>query len=402
MFKYLRLGATLLLLVPLVGCSTRKTGTSTSGTDVASAAARAVANPGSFEAVAYDGERSRAAIAANSPDYAWRQFLWLNEPLAEDGARSWETTFRQTSTIFLNDGSKPSPWGQVEVPEEVSNTSLEGCSTTGDVWHNLDTAIQVDGMALLDVYGQDVRYQLLMNRYAFDYVVSRGFYNVDGQEQAARDNEPAEFPVESYELKTSWIWLGKNETRCSQVQGKYYVVKAFYKAFDQNGVPTGYEIGFAALAGMHIINKSLPQWVWITFENIFNDEFTQARLELPISEDVRRANGSFQRELAGLGSVFANYRLIGVQTTYTEPGDPDEPVLLANSTIESAFQSESSCSTCHAIASIKPDGEYFNLVDSGGGNVGYYVGDPPDVESQGFTSLDFVWSLKRAHRRSAN
>lgn len=403
MLQALRLGSVVvLLLATAVACRSREQPDApppdAPPPPSGSAAARAVADPEGFAAVATDRDTSQAAVAADGPLYAWQQFLWLSQPLAEPGAKVWETTFRQTSTIFLPDGSAPAPWGQEAVPETVTATTPEGCSASSDVWHNLDTAIQVDGLALLDVFGQDVRYQLLMNRPAFDYVVARGFYNVDGQEQAARDNKPADFPWQSYELKTSWIWLGQDAERCAKLEGSYYIVKAFYQTVDDDGIPTGYDIGYAALAGLHIINRSLPNWVWITFENIHNATYTQARLALPIPPDVQAANAAFQAALRRIGSVFANYQLDGIQTTFTEPDDPTVPVLLANSTIESAFQSQSSCSTCHALASIKPDGEYFNLVDSSGGNIAYYIGDPPDVEAQGFTSLDFVWSLKRAHR----
>jgi len=85
-----------------------------------------------------------------------------------------------------------------------------------------------------------------------------------------------------------------------------------------------------------------------------------------------------------------------VQTAFTAP-PAGQPTLLANSTIESAFQTQSSCITCHHLASIKPNGEYFNLANTQGGNLNYYVGDPPSLT--GYNFLDYVWSMKRAHRQ---
>ena len=165
--------------------------------------------------------------------------------------------------------------------------------------------------------------------------------------------------------------------------------------FDRDGLPSGWQVGYAALAGMHIINKAQPEWVWITFENVYNPQFTAAKLELPLSADVVAANQQYQGLLAG--NVFANYQLDGVQTTFTEPGSPSQPTLLANSTIESIFQQQSSCITCHSLASISAKGEYFNLAYTEGGNLNYYVGNPPSLA--GYNFLDYVWSMKRASRQ---
>ncbi|HEX4962830.1 MAG TPA: hypothetical protein VF173_18485 [Thermoanaerobaculia bacterium] len=326
---------------------------------------------------------------------AWRLFIELNEPVTGTGTKVWETEFRQTSTVYLADGAAPPPWGQAGEPPDLPPIPPNGCVPPG-VRHNLDTTIQVDGRDLLDKWRQPVRYQLLMNEPVFNYIVARQFYNVNGQELAAQKGQPADFPATSYELKTSWLWLGTDAAKCAEVTGKYYVVNAYYQKFDRDGQPAGWDVGYAALAGMHVINKSLPNWVWITFENVFDSQFTAAHLELPIAPEVQAENQSNQSNLQSQGSVFANYQLDGVQTTFTV-GKSLNPTLLANSTIESAFQTQSSCITCHHLASIKPNGEYFNLAYTQGGNVHYYVGNPPD--QTGYNFLDYVWSMKRAHRQ---
>lgn len=337
---------------------------------------------------------ARAAIAADSAEYAWDLFLALNSPLSSSAPKAWETDFRQTSTVYLADGAAPPPWNQDNDPPDLPPLPTNGCVPAGPR-HNLDTDIQVDGRDLLDKWNQSVRYQLLMNQPTFDYIVSRSFYNVNGQELAAKQGQPANFPSESYELKTSWLWLGTDPAKCAEVQGKFYVVNAYYQLFDRDGLPSGWQVGYAALAGMHIINKAQPEWVWITFENIYNPQFTAAKLELPLSADVVAANQQYQGLLAG--NVFANYQLDGVQTTFTEQGAPNQPTLLANSTIESIFQQQSSCITCHNLASISAKGEYFNLAYTENGNLNYYVGNPPSLA--GYNFLDYVWSMKRASRQ---
>src|SRR5215210_3352990 len=67
--------------------------------------------PAAIARMAADPHASRAALQRNPPEYAWALFLWLNSPLAGPGPRIWETTFRQTSTVYLPTGEKPAPWG---------------------------------------------------------------------------------------------------------------------------------------------------------------------------------------------------------------------------------------------------------------------------------------------------
>ena len=73
---------------------------------------------------------------------------------------------------------------------------------------------------------------------------------------------------------------------------------------------------------------------------------------------------------------------------------------LAPTKIESAFQSRSSCITCHSIASIakklpeNPDDLLRKSFVEVGVTPPYYVGESPDLAP--FVSMDFAWSLRRA------
>ena len=338
-------------------------------------------DPAAVARRAADPRASRAALERSAPEYAWDLFLWLSSPLTGTGPKTWETTFRQTSTIYLPTGEKPLPWGSGQGP-------------CGPGVHDLDSAVQADGRALLDKWGSPVRYQILMNEPAFDYLVDRDLYNVNGQEAvAAGKGLPVDFPWSAAELKASWIWIGQDAAKRAELAGKYYIAEACFEVLDSNGRPAGWRKGAAALAGLHVSNKLLPAWVWITFENVYNDRFTRAKLELPVPAPVQAANQSYQQRLQEIGSVFANYRLNGVQTAYTEPGflGPSTPSLLANSTMESAFQGQSSCVTCHGTASIDRDGRHFVA--------GTPIGPPPDLHAKGLMPLDFVWSMKRASRK---
>lgn len=88
----------------------------------------------------------------------------------------------------------------------------------------------------------------------------------------------------------------------------------------------------------------------------------------------------------------SRYELIGTQLQTS-------PKLLANSQLESAFQSQSSCFACHGTAAYSKDDGYFNFAlggDAGQGGIVYPTDPVPASDFKGYHKLDFVWSLKRA------
>src|SRR6202171_387029 len=151
------------------------------------------------------------------------------------------------------------------------------------------------------------------------------------------------------------------------------------------------------LTGLHILTKALPQWVWITFEQVNNLSCTAVQRRDPIPDNIAKVNKQMQALLAG--TKWKNYELVGVQTS---AGTADDPVLLANTQIETLFQSRSSCLTCHAIANIathkptKPEDDLRKSFVQRTPPVSppYYIGDPPPLAP--WVRQDFVWSLRRA------
>jgi hypothetical protein len=336
-----------------------------------------------------------AVQAGNVIDVAWSWFIALNSPLTGVDPKVWEG-WRQTSTVYLANGQAPPPWGQAPAPPAavIAAAQKQGLNTNLP-FHNLDSDLQVDGLALRDNFNQNVRYQLLMNQDTFEYIVSNGIYNVNGQQAMAQANKPADFPPTAFELKTSWIWIGTNQSIFNQLNGKYYIVNAYYALVDGSGKPNGlYKVGRAALSGMHIISKPVPQWVWTTFQNVYDAQYTKATNKLPIPAAVQQANQKYRAALKKAGSIFANYQLMGTQWQFVDAAG--KPILLANSQIESAFQLASSCATCHSTASYSPANGYFNIVKQQNGGITYYTGTPPAEQLKGYNPLDFVWSLKRA------
>lgn len=339
---------------------------------------------------------ARAMVeSGGAAEVAWSWFIGLNSPVTGGGPKRWES-WRQTSSVYLPNGQQPPGWGQTPAPPAaVIALAQKAGLNTNLPFHNLDSNVQSDGLALRDKFNQNVRYQILMNQETFTYIVDNGIYNVDGQKAMAEANKPADFPWNAFELKTSWIWIGTDQKIFNQLNGKYYIVNAYYALVDGGGKPNGlYVVGRAALSGMHIISKPVPQWLWTTFQNVYDAQYTTATNKLPIAPGVAQANKKYQGLLRNAKSIFANYQLIGAQWQFVDANG--NPVLLANSQIETAFQLASSCVTCHAVASYSVANGYFNIVKQQGGGFTYYTGNPPTDQMKGYNPLDFVWSLKRA------
>jgi hypothetical protein len=353
-------------------------------------------NAAQAEKLTTDSGAARALIeSGGDAEVAWNWFLWLNMPLTEGGPRTWES-WRASSTVYLPNGQQPPGWGQAPAPPAavIAEAQKLGLNTNLP-FHNLDSDVQSDGLALRDKFNQNVRYQILMNQDTFTYIVDNGIYNVNGQQAMAQANKPTDFPPTAFELKTSWIWIGTDQKIFNQLNGKYYIVNAYYALLDGSRKPNGlYKVGRAALTGMHIIAKPVPQWFWTTFQNVYDAQYTQATNKLPIAPAVAQANQKYRGLLKRLGSIFTNYQLIGTQWQFVDAAG--KPLLLANSQIETAFQQASSCTTCHAVASYSPTSGYFSIVKQQDGGITYYTGNPPIDQMKGYNPLDFVWSLKRA------
>lgn len=327
---------------------------------------------------------------------AWNWFVCLNQPEVKGStSRVWEG-LKPTDQVFLPNGGKPLPYNEREpTPTTVLKQAEQLGLDTKATFHNLDSIQQVDGLVLemggqvpAAQKGKPVRFQLLMGQGTFDYIVDKQVYNVDGQ--AALTANLA-FPANAWEVKTAWIWIGTDATfRKTLENDGYYIAQAYYL---KNG--SQYEVGYAALSGMHVINKLTPDWVWTTFENRNNSKYTVTN-DIPPkpmtnstgpTPAAQAANAQFQPQYAALGQ----YELIGVQ--YIAGG---EPKLLANSQLESAFQSQSSCLACHGTAAFSAKKGYFNFALPSQDGIAYPVEPLPESAFAGYNQLDYVWSLKRA------
>jgi len=340
-------------------------------------------------------DSTKRQFLQNPESMAWNWFVCLNQPAdSASPNRVWEV-LKPTDQVFLVNGAAPLPYEQREpTPPPVLSQAAKLGMNPDKLFHNLDSIQQVDGLTLemggqvpTAQRGQAVRFQLLMGQDTFNYINQQKVYNINGQ---AALTSNLSFPVTAWELKTSWIWIGTDQAFMNQLQADgYYTAQAYYL---QNGV---YHVGYAALSGMHVINKLTSNWIWTTFENKNNSKYTvtNAIPATPMTNGTgptvaaQTANNSFQATYQQL----AQYELIGVQY---QPGQ--SPALLANSQLESAFQEQSSCLACHSTAAYSAQKGYFNFAQPQQGGIVYPTQPLPDSAFTDYNKLDFAWSLKRA------
>jgi hypothetical protein len=168
---------------------------------------------------------------------------------------------------------------------------------------------------------------------------------------------------------------------------------------------------------MHINSKLTPNWIWATFEAQnpitnanrcvvlgCNDPYgSNPALTPPRTFGATTGISTALQTLmtsANLNSVWQNYRLDGVQTTFVDGNG--NPILLGNSVIEAENANvpleHASCQSCHAYSSINAAGTdgIVNLpnLNPPANNWGP-IGNVPQPPA-GFASRDFVWSLAMA------
>lgn len=357
-----------------------------------------------------DAAAARKKALTQPLDYAWDVFFlasWPALPGAEGrgkpdpdktvgqtgGPTLWQS-WKGDEEVYLPDGKPPGAWASAyPTPPGGPQTSLPPASS-GDLWTPLTGNVQVSGFDLKGPDGQPILYHIRLNRPTYDYVTRHELYSIDGQIAFATSAGPAEFGWRAMEAKAAWRVLDP-ERDADQIP-RYYTSHAYYAERDDAGHVTGWNKVLVGLTGLHLITKAIDRWVWITYEQIDNEEWTGVRRVNPIPQDVQRSNRVVQRLLAGTPWQF--YELVGIQTGWGRKADP---TLLANTQIESLFQSRSSCMTCHSVANVKttavtPEKSLrFPFVDTSGGSPPYYVGPGPKLP-EGYVSLDFVFSLYRA------
>lgn len=370
----------------------------------------------------FKGPGALANVQHGFDYYSWLTFIALNAPAqgqapapGSDTRTLWED-WKEVSDIMLADGATPSAWDAPRVippacrgiagadQKRIVRRFSINKTVTSEINQPFDTG------PLIDQNGNYVRYELLVNKPMFEYIVQNGLYSKSGQKAftsavvfpEGADTSGTNGTMGAIMVKAAWKVMGAGDD-----PSRFHTVDALaYNPPSTN--PTVEESCTAVtlgLVGWHAAHKTdgAPQWIWSTFEQVdnvpdnavalggkvnphynfyaaakagqpvneppprpwdpnvqpFPNGFTSQITRItPLTSDTVKLNTAFQGILAG--TVWPNYELISTQwpTNPTSPTDPNgapAPLFLANTTLETYSQGEvpkssSSCMDCHGDA----------------------------------------------------
>ncbi|WP_257387495.1 hypothetical protein [Tahibacter caeni] len=358
--------------------------------------------------------------------YSWLTFLALNAPAGGgvigqggqpggDAPTQWEQ-WKELSDLMKPGGAAPGPW---DAPRTIppaclalgANKGSRVLSMVGKTPDVLSATVQpFDTGPLIDQHGRYARYEILVNRPMFEYIVQNGLYSKQGQ---SAFTATVDFPsgtvtsgsdgtVGAIMVKAAWMVLGDGDDA-----SRFHTARAFvYTAPQQNPrIEESCTTATLGLVGLHVAHKTAgaPQWIWSTFEhaanapeqaavdtgkllpryNFYRDGCSGCAVNEPpprpwnpnaqpfpngfTSQIVRvtpitAATVALTDAFTGLlaGTVWQNYLLVSTQwptdpQSKTDPNGVPAPMYLANSTLETYIQgtvpqASSSCTNCHGNA----------------------------------------------------
>jgi hypothetical protein len=386
-------------------------------------------------ALAAGGESTAQDLhpAVNNPDkFAWGLFVAINHPadlsaergtpdkakkLGDPGITVWETWKLARTEVYLPNACKPAGWttaapavqnvaalatrfasprASAQQPkifdppkfsEDAARTLGVSVERSSFEPANLSLArvfSPTRSLAVVDAgeLGNETR----MNKEAFEFIVGKNLYSIEGQEDFLVKNLAVDFPVAAKEIKAAWRMftdveldpaknfrdLNNNGAIEDDERGLRLLERTYHIGYGviKNEASGTQELRPFGLVGLHIITKDIPNWFWTTFEHVDNPQANIGNL------DRHSPPGkSYPPEVEG--TVWRFYRLRGTQVDFvTSVG---RPTILGNTQIEGSFQESSSCITCHARASI---GRRLDNINAEGGKPLYPPGThiPPSAQ----------------------
>jgi hypothetical protein len=338
--------------------------------------------------------------------FAWNSFVALNWPanpatcsgdttrsIGASGPRVWESYLRD-SDIFVSAGS-PAAWCAPTVRQRLAGARPFGSHSkvSAAVAAALPGIAEAVGGVLTDQNGRFVRYEIVVNQDEYNYLTAPGN---DLWQKSAQQGKTINFPqgpndkpsrcgaapcgpVGAMEIKAAWKVLSVSEI----ASGRFYTTQGTVFNDGNGSASPGVNPVTLGLVGLHIMHKTPTQanWFWSTFEQVDNttssffdpncpacpanqqtaaSPYTElAPNGTPINKGVQVVrtnsiaatdssapplNSWYQSLLAG--TVWANYQLISTQ--WATGGAPKgTPAVLANTTLETYIQKDSSCLGCH-------------------------------------------------------
>lgn len=229
--------------------------------------------------------------------FAWQEFVALNQPAAgggfgrpgDVGAVQWQT-YMNSHQLFQPDGAPPPPWGTRPAidPACLREAGLTGASARDVIPMTMTSAFQSEidegdsaqaapqhGPAwVADVRGNNLWYEVHVDRQEYDTILANKLFNRNGQAAwyAAHANQALQLPLDNprgappsvgaLEVKAAWMRVpdpANAKWRSYKVSQAVVVNPKTQKCVAQT----------VALVGLHIIHKtqSQPTWIWATFEH---------------------------------------------------------------------------------------------------------------------------------------
>jgi hypothetical protein len=378
------------------------------------------------------------SIDAFQPDfdvYSWNTFIALNWPAGPNGNADpsqkigqngdndtvWEH-YRDVSNIFLPGGARPTWNGSVPIPDACKSLNKGNLKVVTQIGKNLLTPTVVSAMSqpfntgpIIDQNGVFTRFQIVVNKTMFDYILGNSLYSKAGQKaftppvnftSGSIDNSGKTLVEGAIMVKTAWKVIAPADKARFHSES----VLVYSPASANPQYPARCAMKTVGLVGMHIGHKtqSAPQWLWSTFEHVDNvptdAEVKSGKLKaqysyynpkckickvnqipprpwdptkisafhsqivrmnqfnLPIyATSAAARNADAQKLLRGVNpkSVWANYQLISTMwpTDPKQPFGAPAPTFLANTTLETYIQGtvpnvSSNCIECHNNATL--------------------------------------------------
>lgn len=346
--------------------------------------------------------------------YSWLTFAALNAPAegagvigsggqpGGDAPTVWEQ-WQSFENIMLPDGAAPPAWGQTAPIPAVCQSQGDGMllRMVGKTPNLIEAADQPFKTGpLIDQNGAFVRYDILVNRPMYEYIVQNTLYSSAGQSAFVK-RQKVDFPagsvisgtttgtVGAIMVKSAWKIMGAGDdpARFHTARALVYTPATANPPVKESCAPQ--QVG---LVGLHIAHKTkdAPQWLWSTFEhrdNVpsqaqvgagqaggrynfyradcpaatcpvneppprpwdpnqqpFRGGFTSQIVRLiSLTQEVEQLNRSFQGLLKG--TVWEHYQLISTQwptdaKSTTDPTGAPAPQFLGNSTMETYIQGQ--------------------------------------------------------------
>jgi len=234
-------------------------------------------------------EEKLLAIQGDFDIFSWNSFIALNWPPGPDGngdpkktigqdgdnATVWEN-YRDVADVFLP-GGKPPVWkGTPAVPSECKADYAPGMRILSQVGKTPTVLTEFSQPfntgPLIDQNGVYTRYEILVNKPMFDYILSNSLYSKEGQKVFSGT---VKFPCGvlggaegAIMVKSAWKVIDSSEKSSFHSEE----VLVYSPASENPAYPASCSKQTMGLVGLHIGHKtnSGAQWLWSTFEHVDN------------------------------------------------------------------------------------------------------------------------------------